>query len=413
MKFGLETTRYLLKTLGDPHTSFPSVHVAGTNGKGSTASMIASVLTAAGYRVGLYTSPHLVRLAERIRINGREIPEEEIVRRVERLRSDIEARKATYFEATTAVAFQYFADQQVDIAVVETGLGGRLDSTNLLTPLISIITSIDLEHTDMLGRTIPRIAREKGGIMKPGVPCLIGRVDAPARKVLESIARRKEAPLRYVPDRVCVTLKSQSLCGNIVDARSSEFSLPDLHCSLTGTFQKENIALSLYTLDMLKKSGFSRVTGRKVRRGLADVRRFSGLRCRCEVLSRRPLVIADVAHNPTAVASLVRTICLLGVDRVVTLFGVMRDKDVRGMVTALSGLRGRVVVTAPKTERALESDRIVEMFHEAGYPCVRARDVRHGASLALRLADRNAAVIVTGSHYLVGEFLQEFDHFNT
>lgn len=408
MKFGLATTRYLLSSLDNPHRSFVSVHIAGTNGKGSTAAMIASVLTATGYKVGLYTSPHLIRLTERIRINGREISDEDIADYVARLRPHIERRSATFFEATTAVALRYFADQKVDVAIVESGLGGRLDSTNVLTPLVSVITSIGLDHTELLGNTISSIAREKGGIIKPGVPCFVGRVESSAQRVLEKIALSKEAPIRFVQDDTSTATQSQSVWGSTVDVNSNHFSLHNLECSLPGDFQMGNIALSLQVLDTLQKTNFASIRERTIREGLANVRKYTGVRCRCEVLSTRPLIIADVAHNPAAISSLVKTLNLLGLRRTVTVFGIMRDKDLGAMVSELVRLQSEFVAVAPKTERALEPEKIVEMFHRRGERCVRAGDIRVGVRLAFQRAGSDRAIIVTGSHYVVGEFLQEF-----
>jgi dihydrofolate synthase/folylpolyglutamate synthase len=408
MKFGLENVRRLLNAVGDPHQQFAAVHIAGTNGKGSTAAMIASILAKAGYKTALYTSPHLVRFAERIRINGQEIPEDALTEYARRMRPAIEEFHATFFEATTAIAFRHFADIGVDIAVVETGLGGRLDATNVVDPLLTVITNIDIEHSGILGKTHARIAAEKGGIIKTGVPCVVGKLRSEALSVIGKIARLKNVPLLRIEDEVRTKLVSQSfegLCLDIEFGRGSEY-YRDVLCSLAGDFQTENVSIAIVAIRLLAQKGYARLGESAVREGLGNIQQLSGIRGRMEVLWNDPLVVVDVAHNPTAVRRFVDAFrhCYSG--KAVMLFGVMKDKAVGDIVQELCRLSRLTVAVAPKTTRALEPGAIVAEFHRRSRKCLMGNDVFWGFREALRRVNPGEAVVVTGSHYIVGDLLK-------
>ncbi|MEK7669976.1 MAG: Mur ligase family protein, partial [Bacteroidota bacterium] len=236
MKFGLRGIRQLMKGLDHPHRKFQAIHVAGTNGKGSTACMLAAMFTAAGYKTGLYTSPHLLDFRERIRINGKQISEANVTRLVRRLKGDARRFRSTFFEVTTALAFQYFAEKKIDIAIVETGLGGRLDATNVVTPLVSAITGIGLEHTEILGKTIEKITLEKAGIIKRNVPCVSG-VDMPnARRILLDVCKNRGSTLMDFGEMKW-KLRSSTLDGMVVDLRLRDCSIENLKIDLAGSFQ--------------------------------------------------------------------------------------------------------------------------------------------------------------------------------
>ncbi len=253
MKLGLRNTRQLLRFLGDPHKTFPSIHLAGTNGKGSTSAFLASIMMEAGLRTGLYTSPHLVRFGERIRIDGKELSEERLVSYVRDLRRTIDSIGATFFEATTAIAFRYFADEHIDMGVIETGLGGRFDSTNVLVPVASVITTIGLDHTDVLGDTVEKIAKEKGGIIKPRVPVILGHIHGAPLSVLRDLARARHAPLRLATvSASCIAVERQG-------ALSLRFRTGLLHgVTITpgfgGSFQVDNAQLAIAVATVLKAS---------------------------------------------------------------------------------------------------------------------------------------------------------------
>ena len=391
MKFGLRNTRAILRDAGNPERTFPSIHIAGTNGKGSTASFLASIFMEAGFRTGLYTSPHLVRFTERIRIDGVEIPEERLVSYAEQMRPMVESVSATFFEATTCIAFQYFADEHVDIAIVETGLGGRLDSTNVLLPLVSIITTIGFDHQEYLGNTIRSIAREKGGIIKRHVPLVTAVSDPAALDTLRRIARRRAAPFHRVTGRQVVRVGRKA--------------------GLAGAHQKINAALAVAALDIVFRRGkptrlLHLPDAGAVKRGLANVRRNTGLRARLESWHGNKRILLDVAHNPDGIRTLVNALRRGATENLVVVFGVMKDKDYVSMVNQLLPLATVFVMVSPSTRRALTTRELVQVVGEARGVVVKARSVRHGVVRAMRMAGKKGRVLITGSHYVVGEALQ-------
>jgi dihydrofolate synthase/folylpolyglutamate synthase len=406
IKAGLETIRELLTFLGNPERRFPAVHIAGTNGKGSTASMIASILTASGYRTGLYTSPHLVEFSERIRIDGKPIPRQEIIRYARLMRALIEKLKGTFFEATTAMAFKYFADKRVDVAVIETGLGGRWDATNVITPLVSVITNIGLEHTEYLGSTIPRIAFEKGGIIKHGAPCITGATQPPALKKLQAIAGKRGARLIRADRASSVEIVTRSIDRLQVKLQAQGSRKEPLTISLAGDHQARNAQLAVLAVRQLQQKGaFRRISGPGVRSGMRSIRRHTGLRGRLELVHEDPWMIADVAHNPDSIATLIGSLRRLVCGNFLTVFGVMRDKNYREMIRRLAEVSRLVIAVRPRTGRALETRAIVEHVQDAGTCAIDGGSVASGAGMALKAAGRGEWILVTGSHYVVGELL--------
>lgn len=402
IKVGLKNIQSLLSFSGNPERRFPSIHIAGTNGKGSTAAMIASILTASGYKTGLYTSPHLVHFGERIRIDGKRIDEEEIVRYTKLLRPAIERTGATFFEATTAMAFQYFADQHVDVAVIETGLGGRLDATNVLTPLLSIITTIGLDHTEYLGTTLAKIAYEKGGIIKEGVPCLTSVKDSSSLHVLKSTAKSRQTRIIRADMRSTMRISGNSLDGLILEITTDRKKYTNLKVSLVGEHQSGNARLAILAAEYLRtEHAFD--TEKGIRRGLGAVQHFSGLRGRLDVISSSPLVIADVGHNPDGIRTALSALRKICPGKFVTLFGVMKDKDYRGMIREIGAVSRVTVAVQPETERALASSIIAEEFHVLGYKAIDGRRVAEGLAIAKSEARTNEPILVIGSHYVVGE----------
>lgn len=405
MKLGLRNIRLLLRSIGNPHESFPSVHIAGTNGKGSTASMIAAVLTASGYRVGLYTSPHLVRFNERIRINGRMISNADIVRCTKLLRPHIEKLNATFFEATTAIAFKYFQEEKVDVAVVETGLGGRLDATNVLCPLVSVITTIGKDHTEQLGKTLEKIAFEKGGIIKRRVPCVIGRVHPAARHVLQKLAERRHA--KFFDSQLYSKVWNAGpdhIFSNII-LFTPRAAYLNIRAPLLGDHQLDNIQTAITALEQLVHCGFY-ISEKSVKYGLAKLTHLTGIHGRLEILSESPVVILDVAHNPDGIKKTVAAIELFDFENLHLVFGVMKDKDYRTMIRTVSKLRPVVYAVQPKMERALETDEIVrEFFH---HRCISHafRSVEEGMSAAMKNVKKKEMILVTGSHYVAGDALK-------
>lgn len=382
MKFGLRNIRLLLRFSGDPHRKFPTVHVAGTNGKGSTSSMIASIMTAAGYSVGLYTSPHLVRFNERIRINGTMISDKDLLQYTELLRPEIERTNATFFEATTAIAFKYFSDKNVDLAVIETGLGGRLDATNVLSPLVSVITSIGKDHMEQLGTTITSIAGEKAGIIKRKVPVVIGSMSAPAKKVIRSVALRNQSPL--------------------IDA--SRLTLPKgTVVQLTGKHQRMNAQCAVAAVNYLSPSFL--VGDRAVLTGLAQTTRLSGLRARQEMLDTHPRILLDAGHNADGIQTLVEGLRKRKESKLVIIFGVMKDKDLHPILKNLKTLSPIVVATQPIGERSLPAKELFQECNKMKLSCRLAESSVDALSIGRRLSGKKGLLVITGSHYLIGELL--------
>jgi len=405
MKFGLRNVRALLRSMRNPERAFRTIHIAGSNGKGSTAAMIAAVLTACGYRTGLYTSPHLVSFVERIRIDGVPISKEELSRGVARIRRDVERAGATFFEAATAIAFEHFRRQRIDIGVVETGLGGRLDATNVLRPMASVITTISREHTQILGNLIREIAYEKGGIIKTGIPCYTS-VDSPAAlKVLSGIAGARRS--RLVSTRQWkFNVMAESLEGSVVDVVRSDGSVfRNLRIALAGRHQVTNAMLALMTVEDLARRGSIQVDETLIRKGLGQVGKLSGLRSRLTLVRRRPDVIADVAHNPAAVSVLVESLLQLGWSNIVGVFGVMKDKEYRRMIDALAKVLAGVIVVQPSTERSLRGALAADEFRKRGVPVLFQGTVAEGIRKGVAMTGKRGRILITGSHFVVGEAL--------
>lgn len=399
-----------MRELGHPEHQYPCIHIAGTNGKGSTAAMIASVLTASGYRTGLYTSPHLVAFNERIRVDGKKISDESIVQYVKKLKKSILQTRATFFEATTAMAFQYFADQKVDIAVVETGLGGRYDATNVVTPLVTIITSIGLEHTEHLGQTLEKIAFQKGGIIKPHVPCITGVEDESVLKVLGNIAKEKKSALIQLRKNIEVVLQQNRLEGITVSATTSRSSYHDFFVSLGGQHQTKNFSLALLALEYLKtQCGLRAISHHTMREGMENIATYSGLRGRLDILQRRPLVVADAAHNPESIQTLVDSLKNVMVGKVCLLFGVMKDKEYTTMIKLLQPMVRMAITISPNIERAVPAQILSEEFHRVRVPSVACGTANNAISLAMQEVRSNEPILITGSQYLLGDVMKELN----
>jgi dihydrofolate synthase/folylpolyglutamate synthase len=400
MKLGLRNVRTLVRAAGNPELGFPSVHVAGTNGKGSTSSFLAACFTSAGYRTGLYTSPHLEKFNERIRIDGCMIPDADIVRLTEMLRPAIERTRATFFEATTVIAFRWFAEEGVDVAVIETGLGGRLDATNVLNPMISVITNVAMDHQEYLGDTISKIAREKGGIIKPRTPVATAAEDPDVLRVLRGIARKRRAKLYWA--RQAVRMDRKPALGRVA-MTGTRLSLRGVRPGLPGLHQLSNARLAVAVIDVLMRDArfsmlYPQLNASAVARGLARVRACTGLRGRLQRAGPGGRYLLDVAHNPDGIAALVRTLRQTFRTPLTVVFGVMKDKDYRGMLEGLRPVTGRLVAVAPRNPRALPATRLRRVAERLKFRTVLGGSVASG----MRKAGKGLVLIV-GSHYVVGE----------
>jgi dihydrofolate synthase/folylpolyglutamate synthase len=408
-RFDLTNMRTLLAKLGDPHRRLRAIHVAGTKGKGSTCAMTASVLQAAGYRVGLFTQPHLHTFRERIQINGQLITEQEMVALLEKLRPLIERLPdPSTFEIMTAMAFEYFAEQEVDFAVIETGLGGRLDTTNVIEPLVSVITSISYDHTYILGDTLEEIAGEKAGIIKEGTPVVCAPQQPEAERVILATCEERHAPLTLVGrdwewTRDEVDTEGQSLLVkcNVLDepglvprGSTQEFRIP-----LLGRYQLINATTSIATLDQLFRQGLD-LSLEDVRLGLSSTR-WPG---RLEILSREPLLVVDGAHN---VDSMQRSMTALeenlAFDRLIVVAGFSADKDIPGMMRELVARADEVILTRSAHPRAADPERIAAQVGETRAAVNVANDVAPALWEALEHSTPRDLVCVTGSLFVVAE----------
>ncbi len=414
IKLGLDTIRRLMTVLNEPHRRFHSVHIAGTNGKGSTAAMVATILAAAGYRTGLYTSPHLIDFTERMRVNGAPIPPEQAARLTERIRAavaDLPAGEAglpvTFFEFTTAMAFLYFADSAVDFVVAEVGMGGRYDATNVLTPLVSVITQVDFDHQAYLGDTIERIAAEKAGIIKPSVP-VVTAVDRPeALSVIRTVCREQKVPLYQVGSDVHVEGATPQRFGY----RGIRWSLSDLNCALLGRHQLSNAGCALAALELLEQQGIS-IREAAVRQGLSSVQ-WEGRLERMPPAPSGAAVILDGAHNPAgarALRAFLEESRPSRPGRLILVLGILRDKDIGGILAELVPIADEVVVTRPRYERAASAEdlkRHLEKYAVAAGRRAVCATVREPLEEALRYVQSTAAAVdlicITGSLYTVGE----------
>jgi dihydrofolate synthase/folylpolyglutamate synthase len=401
--YKLERMEAALVLVGNPHRKISAVHIAGTKGKGSVAAMLDSCLRAAGYRTGLYTKPHLVNLAERTRIDGAEIPAERMLEYIERLRAiyDRAGLALTFFEFTVAMMFLYFADEQVDVAVVETGLGGRLDSTNVVNPILSVITPIGFDHMEYLGHTISAIAGEKGGIIKHGVPVVIGAREPDARLTLTSIAAQRRSAVRLI-DRD-FSYQSHTPAHRF-DYRGLGLELKDLEIGLAGPFQHENGAIAVAALEALRVQGW-RIEEDAIRRGFKEIY-WPG---RFDVVSKRPLVILDCAHNEMSMAALLETLSReLGPDvKPRLIFGCLSDKDWPRMSAMLAARVRDVILTRVKPKRPLEPENLLPHFAARVPARIEREPIRAVERLMAELAPDDVA-LVTGSVYLIGEVYPYF-----
>jgi dihydrofolate synthase/folylpolyglutamate synthase len=402
--FDLSRVERLLEALGDPHERFASVHVAGTKGKGSTAAMIEAVLRPAGYRTGFYISPHLHTFRERIQVGGQKIAREEVVALAEEVRPHVERIPGvTTFEAITAIGFLYFARKAVDIAVIEVGLGGRLDATNVLVPELAVISSISLDHTYLLGDTLAEIAFEKAGIIKPGIPVVSAPQHPEATGVLERVSRERGAPLvqvgrdwEYKPGQASLDGQSFSVrgTGENGSALSGEYWIP-----LLGRHQVENAASAIAAVDSLRNQGYS-ISVTSARDGLRDVY-WPG---RLEILSLEPLVVVDCAHNPYSMQVLCEALEeWFPEKRWVLVFGASADKDIAGMLKVLLPISEYVIVTRSRHPRGAAPTELADMAVRAGGGAEVSVNVNKAIDRGLAMMDSGSGLLVTGSIFVVAE----------
>ena len=393
-KEGLENTLELDAHLGHPHRRFRTIHVAGTNGKGSCSHTLAAILQEAGYRTGLYTSPHLLDFRERIRINGKPIPQEYVVNFVARERPFFEPLHPSFFELTTAMAFRYFADEAVDVAVIEVGMGGRLDCTNIIRPDLCLITNISPDHTQFLGHTLAQIAAEKAGIIKPGIPVVIGETTPETRPVFLHKAQEAGAPIYFAEE----------------EKANKQADYPGLDFELKGIYQEKNLCTLLTALPLLIQAGY-KLDDRAVRNGFAHVVELTGLMGRWQKLHDRPTVVCDTGHNVGGIRYIVQQLEQQTFRTLRIVIGMVNDKDING-VLALLPRNATYYFTRASVKRALPEQELAALARQAGLAGNCYPDVPTAVRAAQKESLPEDFIFVGGSNFIVADLLANRDALN-
>lgn len=380
-KKDLSNTLKLAEHLNNPENKFKSVHVAGTNGKGSTSHILASVLQEAGYKVGLYTSPHLKDFRERIKINEQEVSKHFVIGFIKRNKDFFEANKLSFFEMTVGMAFDYFAKQNIDIAVVEVGLGGRLDSTNIVTPEVSIITNIGLDHTQFLGDTLEAIAFEKGGIIKPNIPVVIGETQKETAPVFKSLAKSCDSEILFADQLVSEVYKSD----------------------LIGSYQSKNIKTVVQTVKQLQGKGF-KISKKNIKQGLLKVVKNTGLLGRWQILKERPKVVCDTGHNREGLIYVMQQLSNETFESLHIVFGVVNDKDLRYILDLLPK-KATYYFCKPNIPRGLDAEELQQTFSSYKLKGRAYKSVNEAYNSALNNARKDDFIYVGGSTFVVAEII--------
>lgn len=409
-KEGLDNTLALDEHFGHPHQNYRCIHVAGTNGKGSCAHTIAAILQQCGYTVGLYTSPHLVDFSERIRINGQPISEDYVVNFVENEKEFFEPLHPSFFEVVTAMAFKYFSDQDIDLAVIEVGLGGRLDCTNIITPILSVITNISLDHTQLLGNSLEQIAMEKAGIIKKGVPAIIGEATPETRQIFEAVAEEKKAPITFAEDEPQVL--SANMTHNGYRYKTVHYGL--IQGELMGQYQEKNTNTVLTAVRKLEELGYmyrfsddddSEARGKEVAEGFKTVCETTGLKGRWQIISKNPTVVCDTGHNVAGWQYLHNQLQQVACNKMRIVFGIVEDKDMEGILDLLP--KNAIYYFTKAANKRAVSENVLKIMaekyglHGESYPSVAA------AWEAARIASASDDFLfIGGSSYVVADFLK-------
>ena len=406
LKMDLSNTIALCAALGNPERRFKTIHVAGTNGKGSVSHMLASVMQEAGLKTGLYTSPHLKDFRERIRINGEMIPAKKVIDFTENIKPQIEALEPSFFEVTVAMAFDHFANECVDLAIIETGLGGRLDSTNIIHPEISIITNIGMDHVQLLGNTLGLIAAEKAGIIKANVPAVIGQSHVETAAVFETTASKLDAPIVFA-DAIWKTAVESITPGNISIelTRIKDGSKRKFNADLSGIYQADNIRTVITALDLLIDNGW-KIKEDEIKTGIANAKKNTGLHGRWEAIHTNPLLILDVAHNAEGMKQLIQQLNASAYEKLFIILGMSKDKDVESVIAQLPK-QAMYGFTAANIPRALSAEDLESMATAAGLKGQSYQDVNMAIEHTLKTAGANDLVLVCGSVFVVGEVDRE------
>ena len=401
-KKDLTNTIALCEILDNPHKKFKTIHVAGTNGKGSTSHMLAAVLQAAGYKTALYTSPHLKDFRERIKVNGNMCEEDFIVDFVKKIKPHIETIQPSFFEITVAMAFEYFAKQKVDVAVIEVGLGGRLDSTNIIIPEISIITNIGWDHMNLLGNTLEKIAYEKAGIIKENIPVIAGEYLTETKTVFEKIAAERNAPLTFAQEKRFVTewkYERHKLLVTVVDKHNDEHEIFAL--DLPGIYQTKNLVTVLEALHLLQTKGWN-ISEKHIKEGLSKTKKITGLHGRWELVHENPAVILDVGHNEDGIKQIVEQLELATYNQLHIIIGMVKDKEAEKVLSLLPKY-ANYYFTKAQIPRAISENELAEKAAVIGLQGKAFPEVNIALTEILTHAHKDDLILVCGSVFLVGE----------
>lgn len=401
IKKDLTNTRLLCEKLGDPQRKFKSIHVGGTNGKGSVSHMLAAVLQKSGFNTGLYTSPHLYDFRERIKVNGQMADEQFVVDFIQRIQPLADEIKPSFFELTVAMAFDYFAQKNVDVAVIEVGLGGRLDSTNIITPLLSVITNIGWDHMDLLGHTLPQIAFEKAGIIKPGVPVVIGEKNMDTDIVFTDVSKAKDSEVFFAEAGFTIERVQpgpDELTMDIYDWREEE--VKSFQLGLPGIYQTKNILTVLQSIRLLRRH--FKITDEAVEEGLRQVKELTGLYGRWEVIHTHPTIVLEVAHNVNGIEQMLQHLHHSSYRQLRLVLGFVRDKDISALLNLLPA-EAEYYFTAAHIPRALPAEDLAKQAMQAGRRGKTFADVNLALEAARSDAEEDDLIIVCGSIFLVAE----------
>ncbi len=407
-KANLDNTWALANHLGNPEKKFRSIHIAGTNGKGSVAHMLASVFQEAGYKTGLCTSPHLKDFRERFRINGEMMPESYVTAFVEKHMDFFETIKPSFFEMTIAMTFAWFAEQKVDIAIIETGLGGRLDSTNIITPELSIITNVGLDHMNLLGNSIEEISREKAGIIKPGVPVVAGKSRVEALQVLLDKATETRSEIFRAEQNCKVELKSYTFDAEekmIEGSIIRETGILEFQSPLIGTYQLENICTVVQSVEVINRSGSFSISETALKKGLMNVIKNTGMGGRWQILSQKPLIICDTGHNADGISAVLENIRLTPHRHLHFVIGMMNDKDISGILSLLPVDNTTYYFCKPDVPRGLSAEELQKEAGKLGLQGKKFESVKEALSQAKMQASDDDLVFIGGSTFVVAEVL--------
>ena len=402
IKFGLSSTSNLLAKLGNPHIGRRYIHIGGTNGKGSVSAFIAEILYKAGFKVGLYTSPHLVSFTERFKVNNEKISHNDVVRLLKVMLQAIDTNNLpTYFEATTAMALLYFADKNTDIDVIEVGMGGTLDATNIISPMISIITNVGMDHTEYLGNTIKKIATDKAGIIKPNTPVITGAHNKKALSAIEEKASKISAPLTRIGKDI-----KYRMVGNSFNYYGKLFRLNNIKLGLNGSFQPRNAAIAFAAIESLREYGLQ-IEENHLRSGAENVV-WPG---RFHMIKKDGCAfLLDGAHNPPAISELRNSLQKkFPTQKIILILGIMKDKDIKSMVKTIVPMAKYVYYTSPKYERSAKPEQLAAEAANLCIPGKITQGIENAICEAKKISDGNDLIVITGSFFTIGEALSILD----